>query len=195
MFTVDESYVYIRFDPFNTTINHILQEDDVSRGGSGRGRPHKLPGVVAPSKVKRICGAEGCGDSSEPSCRSWSWLSHSILQKKWRDQIKVAERFLELNWDTTFATFCKLHQWVVQWAVVWNICWKHFVSQIVYFSVKLPYTVPPDQNNMFSPPPQPKIPLKMQILSQNAIFVTEKVNFYPNNWKFTFLPNRGTTKN
>ena len=30
-------------------------------GGSGRGRPHKLPGVVAPSKVKRICGAEGCG--------------------------------------------------------------------------------------------------------------------------------------
>ena len=73
--------------------------------------------------------------------------------------------------------------------------WKHFVSQIVYFSVKLPYTVPPDQNNMFSPPPQPKIPLKMQILSKNAIFVTEKVNFYPNNWKFTFLPNRGTTKN
>jgi len=59
--------------------------------------------------------------------------------------------------------------------------WKHFVSQIVYFSVKLPYTVPPDQNNMFSPPPQPKIPLKMQILSKNAIFVTEKVNFYPNN--------------
>jgi len=56
-----------------------------------------------------------------------------------------------------------------------------FVSQIVYFSVKLPYTVPPDQNNMFSPPPQPKIPLKMQILSQNAIFVTEEVNFYPNN--------------
>ena len=70
MFTVDESYVYIRFDPFNNTINHILQEDDVSRGGSGRGRPQKLPGVVAPSKVKRICGAEGCGDSSEPSCRS-----------------------------------------------------------------------------------------------------------------------------
>ena len=32
MFTVDESYVYIRFDPFNNTINHILQEDDVSRG-------------------------------------------------------------------------------------------------------------------------------------------------------------------
>ena len=29
-------------------------------GGSGRGRPQKLPGVVAPSKVKRICGAEGC---------------------------------------------------------------------------------------------------------------------------------------
>ena len=30
-------------------------------GGSGRGRPQKLLGVVAPSKVKRICGAEGCG--------------------------------------------------------------------------------------------------------------------------------------
>ena len=28
--------------------------------GSGRGRPHKLPGVVAPSKLKRRCGAEGC---------------------------------------------------------------------------------------------------------------------------------------
>ena len=119
----------------------------------------------------------------------------AILQKKWRDQIKVAERFLELNWDTTFATFCKLHQWVVQWAVVWNIFWKHFVSQIVYFSEKLPYTVPPDQNNMFSPPPQPKIPLKMQNLSKNEIFVTEKVNFYHNNGKFTFLSNRGTTKN
>ena len=49
------------------------------------------------------------------------------------------------------------------------------------FQCKDPYTVPPDQNNMFSPPPQPKIPLKMQILSKNAIFVTEKVNFYPNN--------------
>ena len=60
---------------------------------------------------------------------------------------------------------------------------------------KLQYTMPPDQNNMFSPHPQPKNPLKMQILSQNAIFVTEKVNFYPYNWKFTFLPNRGTTKN
>ena len=43
------------------------------------------------------------------------------------------------------------------------------------------YTVPPDQNNMFSPPPQPKNTLKMQILSQNAIFVTERGNFYPNN--------------
>ena len=56
-------------------------------------------------------------------------------------------------------------------------------------------SVPPDQNNMFSPPPQPKSPLKMQILSQNAIFVTEKGNFYPNNWKFTFLPKRVATKN
>ena len=28
--------------------------------GSGRGRPHKLPGVVASSKLKRIRGAEGC---------------------------------------------------------------------------------------------------------------------------------------
>ena len=139
---------------------------------------------------------------------SW-WLEWTVLQilimaqpfnpsEKWRDQIKVAERFMELNWDTTFVTFCKLHQWVVQWAVInyiWNICRKHFVSQIVYFSVKLQYTVPPDQNNMFSPPPQPKIPLKMPVLSQNAIFVTEKVNFYPNNWKFTFLPNRAATKN
>ena len=34
----------------------------------------------------------------------------------------------------------------------------------------------------------------MQILSQNAIFVTEKVNFYPNNWKFTFLPIGGQLK-
>ena len=48
---------------------------------------------------------------------------------------------------------------------------------------------------MFSPPPQPQIPLKMLILSQNAIFLTERVNFYPNNWKFTFLPKRGATKN
>ena len=37
------------------------------------------------------------------------------------------------------------------------------------------------QKNMFSPPPQPKIPLKMQILSENAISVTEGGNFYPNN--------------
>ena len=61
MFTVDESYVYIRFDPFNNTINHIYRKMMSRRGGSGRCRPQKLPGVVAPSKVKRICGAEGCG--------------------------------------------------------------------------------------------------------------------------------------
>ena len=28
--------------------------------GGGKGRPHKLPGVEAPSKTKRICEAEGC---------------------------------------------------------------------------------------------------------------------------------------
>ena len=30
------------------------------RRAGGRGRPHKLPGVEAPSKLKRVCGAEGC---------------------------------------------------------------------------------------------------------------------------------------
>ena len=75
----------------------------------------------------------------------------------------------------------------------WSILFlKSFIS---LDSINIQYTVPPGQNDMFSPPPQPEIPLQMQILSQNAIFLTERVNFYPNNWKFTFLPKRGATKN
>ena len=44
---------------------------------------------------------------------------------------------------------------------------------------------------MFSPLPQPQIPSKMQILSQNAIFLTEQVNFYPNNWKIHIPAQKG----
>ena len=101
MFTVSESYIISGLTLSITQLTTFYRKMMSRGGGSGRGRPQKLPGVVAPSKVKRICGAEGCG---------------------------VQEVGTELR-----------------------------------------------------SPPQPKIHLKMKILSQNAIFVTEKVNFYPNN--------------
>ena len=101
MFTVSESYIISGLTLSITQLTTFYRKMMSRGGGSGRGRPHKLLGVVAPSKVKRICGAEGCG------------------------------------------------------------------VQVVGTELRSP--------------PQPKIPLKMQILSQNAIFVTEKVNFYPNN--------------
>ena len=38
-------------------------------------------------------------------------------------------------------------------------------------------------------------PQNADFLSQNAIFVIERDNFYHNNWKSTFLPNKAATKN
>ena len=81
----------------------------------------------------------------------------------------------------------------VSWNVHRSIMFlKWFIS---WDSINTQFTVPSDQNDMLSPPPQPQIPLEMPILSQNAIFLIERVNFYPNNWKFTFLPTWGATKN
>ena len=61
MFTVSESYIISGLTLSITQLTTFYRKMMSRGGGSGRGRPHKLLGVVAPSKVKRICGAEGCG--------------------------------------------------------------------------------------------------------------------------------------
>ena len=61
MFTVSESYIISGLTLSITQLTTFYRKMMSREGGSGRGRQQKLPGVVAPSIVKRICGAEGCG--------------------------------------------------------------------------------------------------------------------------------------